>query len=131
MELFKPSDESISIVKRWLVQSGVAANSIVVPKSKGWIAFDSTVEQLEDVLKTKYYTYHHISSGVDHIGVDEYSLPEHVSEHVDFVSPALAMMRKRSADESIRSIQHETLRPLRRSTAPRGNGKLIKSKTFC
>lgn len=93
MELFAPDDESIETVKKWLVSAGIPAADIVIPKSKGWVAFESTAEQLESVFQTKYHVYHHARSDEHHVGTDEYHLPEDISKLVDFVRPGVAPMR--------------------------------------
>lgn len=71
--------------------SGISSGAIKIPKSKGWLYFDATVAQLEAALKTEYHVYNHLSSGSSHFGTHEYSLPSDVSEHVDFIMPAVAM----------------------------------------
>ncbi|KKO98171.1 Pro-kumamolisin [Trichoderma harzianum] len=91
VELFAPANESINAVKSWLVASGISSGAIKIPKSKGWLYFDATVAQLEAALNTEYHVYNHLSSGSSHFGTHEYSLPLDVSEHVDFIMPAVAM----------------------------------------
>lgn len=129
VELFKPSDESADVVKKWLVTAGVPEKSIFVPKSQGWVSFDSTVEQLEDILQTKYHTYHHARTDQEHIGTDHYSLPEHVSKHVDFVQPAVTFQRKRSATKKPVSPYRPDLRlPLSPASAAQykqNKGKIL------
>lgn len=111
MELFAPSDESIATVKKWLVDSGIPASSILVPKSKGWISFESTASQLESVLKTKYHIYNHARSEGDHVGADEYKLPAYIAEHVDFIKPAVAFMRKPSDELTKKRAASSAVRP--------------------
>ncbi|OAA56409.1 Peptidase S8/S53, subtilisin/kexin/sedolisin [Cordyceps fumosorosea ARSEF 2679] len=97
VDLFKPADESVAAVKRWLAQSGIAHDSLVVPKSQGSVYFSTTIDKLEDLLQTKYHVYRHArSDDVEHIGTDEYSLPHDISDVVDFVVPGTAMLRKRT-----------------------------------
>ncbi|KAJ6785080.1 hypothetical protein PWT90_08665 [Aphanocladium album] len=100
---FAPSDDSVAAVRQWLVASGIPENSIVVPRSKAWVAFDTTAEQLESVLQTKYHVYEHARTGDDHIGVDQYLLPAHVSDVVDFISPAVVPLRQASDQNEKRS----------------------------
>ncbi|UNI14693.1 Tripeptidyl-peptidase I [Purpureocillium takamizusanense] len=99
IDLFAPSDESIVKVREWLILSGVAAETIVVPETKGWVHFDATVGQLESLVKADYHLYKHIlvrDEGDDadhHLGTDEYHLPEDVAAHVDFIVPGTAFAR--------------------------------------
>lgn len=57
IDLFAPSAESITKVKDWLIRAGVAEESIVVPNTKGWVHFDSTVGQLESLVKAEYHIF--------------------------------------------------------------------------
>lgn len=99
VDLFAPAEESIAAVKKWLVDSGVPVDSITVPKSKGWIQFESTVSTLEGVLNAKYYNYNHVRASGQRIGTDEYSLPSDVSELVDFIHPGIALAQHKSNAE--------------------------------
>ncbi|UNI21181.1 Tripeptidyl-peptidase I [Purpureocillium takamizusanense] len=92
-ELFAPSDESVSRVKRWLVESGVPESAIAVPRSKTWVRFDTTVAHLETLVKARYHVYDHVATRDEHVGTDEYHLPEGVAPHVDFVLPGVAFSR--------------------------------------
>ncbi|RFU77057.1 peptidase s8 s53, subtilisin kexin sedolisin [Trichoderma arundinaceum] len=89
VELFAPTEHSISAVKAWLVKSGVPGSSITSSKSKGWLDFVTTSGQLESLLKTTYSTYDHIEARNVHVGTDEYSLPNEISQHVDFITPGV------------------------------------------
>ena len=91
VELFAPPSEAAETVKSWLVTSGIASKTIVIPKSKAWVQFDATVSQLETALKTEYHPYEHANSGVKYFGTHKYHLPADVSQHVDFIVPAVAM----------------------------------------
>lgn len=89
IELFAPDSKSVDAVKNWLIKSGVPANKITVPRSKGWVNFDTTVSQLEGLLGAKYHAYDHISARHAHIGTDEYHLPREISDVVSFVTPGV------------------------------------------
>ncbi len=88
--MFAPSEETIDSVKSWLVKSGIPADKITLSNSKGWLSFETTVSKLESVLKTQYHVYNNVAARSDHIGSDEYSLPEDISDLVEFVMPAVS-----------------------------------------
>lgn len=46
------------------------------------------------MLKAKYHVFTHVVSGVEHVACDEYSLPQHIQEHVDFISPGVHFAAK-------------------------------------
>ncbi|KAK2603824.1 hypothetical protein QQS21_004026 [Conoideocrella luteorostrata] len=91
VELFAPDESSVNTIKNWLVKSGVSADKITSPKSKGWLDFHATVGELESILKTKYHMYDHVQARNAHIGTDEYVLPDEISSLVDFIAPAVVM----------------------------------------
>lgn len=97
VELFAPSEDSISAVKAWLVKSGVPASSITSSKSKGWLDFVTTSGQLESLLKTSYSTYAHVEARDVHIGTDEYTLPDEISQHIDFITPGVVFAPVKSS----------------------------------
>ncbi|KAJ3499351.1 hypothetical protein NLG97_g391 [Lecanicillium saksenae] len=100
LELFAPAGESVNAVKQWLIKSGIPGDSITIPRSKGWLEFETTASQLESVLKTKYHVYKRDNvADVETIGAEEYSLPPKVSEHVDFIYPGVAHISRQFTQE--------------------------------
>lgn len=55
----------------------------------GWLSFDATVEEAENLLNTKYHYYEHEETGQPHVACEEYSIPAALREKVDFVTPTL------------------------------------------
>ena len=88
-EAFMPSKESIITVTEWLVASGIRKEKISKSPSLGWLQFNATVEEAERLLDTDYYRYKHQLSGKSHVACSEYSLPEHVQDHIDFITPTV------------------------------------------
>lgn len=86
---FAPSDETISSVMDWLIASGISSDSVKLSKGKNWINLEASADQAESLLNTKYHVYEHGVTGQPHIGCDEYSLPKHLKDHIDFVTPSL------------------------------------------
>ncbi|KAK6433611.1 hypothetical protein LTR95_010213 [Oleoguttula sp. CCFEE 5521] len=101
-QAFAPSDETVKSVKAWLTSSGIGENRIKQSQSLGWLEFDATVDEAEDLLETKYHVWEH-TSGQPHVACDEYKIPTHLKKHVDFVTPTVhfdAKIRARDADNS-------------------------------
>jgi len=88
-EIFKPSDDALEQVKAWLVQEGVNADSIVHSANKGWIAVDLPASHVEDLFNAEYYVHRHEGKGMEAVGCDEYSVPHHLAEHIDYIRPAI------------------------------------------
>lgn len=85
---FAPSSETVDTVKAWLVSSGIAPERISRSQSLGWLKFDATVAEAENLLKTEYHLYKH-STGKPHVSCSSYHVPEHVAPHVDFITPTV------------------------------------------
>ncbi|KAF7909907.1 uncharacterized protein EAF01_003625 [Botrytis porri] len=103
-EMFAPSEETINIVRSWLVDSGIAASRIVHSDTKGWYAFDATTSELETLLNTQYYTYEHSSTDEIAAACDEYHLPAHVQPHVDYITPGVKLISTKKKSTSKRSF---------------------------
>ena len=88
-EAFAPKQESVDAVTEWLTNSGVAPERISGSQSLGWLKFDATVAEAEELLKTKYYLHKHIVTGKPHVACSEYHVPEHLQPHVDFITPTV------------------------------------------
>ena len=61
--MFAPADDTVAAVKAWLVSSGIAEARITHSDNKGWLAFDATAGEAEDLLHTEYHVYEHASYG--------------------------------------------------------------------
>ncbi|KGQ06545.1 Tripeptidyl-peptidase sed1 [Beauveria bassiana D1-5] len=93
VSMFAADDQSIASVKQWLIGHGIAEKDIHVNPTKTWITVDTTAGVVEKALKTRYHIYRSTASGQDHIGSEEYSLPNHLLDVVDFVRPGPAMSK--------------------------------------
>ncbi|KAM3503318.1 hypothetical protein MY11210_008771 [Beauveria gryllotalpidicola] len=93
VDMFAADNQSISSVKQWLIGHGIAEKDIHVNPTKTWITVDTTAGVVERALKTRYHIYRSTASGQDHIGSEEYSLPNNLVDVVDFVRPGPAMTK--------------------------------------
>ncbi|KAF7959745.1 hypothetical protein EAE96_001354 [Botrytis aclada] len=103
-EMFAPLEETINTVRKWLVDSGIAASRIVHSDTKGWCAFDATTSELENLLNAQYYTYEHSSTDEIAAACDEYHLPAHVQPHVDYITPGVKLISTKKKTTSKRSV---------------------------
>lgn len=87
---FRPSAASIDTVRNWLITEGIEPSRIKVSPAGSWIQVNVTIAEAEGLLKTEYHVYGHDSTGAEHIACHGgYHLPEHVSKHVELVTPTL------------------------------------------
>ncbi|OKL61710.1 hypothetical protein UA08_02338 [Talaromyces atroroseus] len=100
--LFAPADETVQTVKSWLLSSGLVGDDEVLHyENKGWLAIDMPAKHAESLLGTTFYELES-PNGEIRIGCDEYYLPVHVSNHVDYVKPGVklsAPLKKRQSFE--------------------------------
>ena len=90
-QTFRPSQATIDAVHAWLLtEHGLEPHRIVLTESGGTLRVDATAAEAERILGAEYNVYQHAASGRERVGCHEgYALPEHVSKHVDFVSPTV------------------------------------------
>ena len=88
-DIFAPSDDTVQIVKDWLLDSGLGEADIRHYDNKAWLAVDMPAAHAGKLLRTEYFE--HESSTSTRIGCDEYHLPAHVSEHVDLIKPGVKL----------------------------------------
>lgn len=86
---FSPSDDAVDAVAGWLNESGIARERITHSDNKAWLAFDATVEEAERLLHTEYFYDGTDESRGSMVGCNQYHLPTHIQEHVDYVTPGL------------------------------------------
>ncbi|EMD39903.1 hypothetical protein CERSUDRAFT_103818 [Gelatoporia subvermispora B] len=88
VDVFAPSDETISAVKDWLVEFGFSPERLRLSLNKAWIEVDATTAEAEELLQTEYHVFAH-ESGIEQISCHSYSVPEHVREHIDLIQPTV------------------------------------------
>ncbi|KAI9442325.1 subtilisin-like protein [Lactarius indigo] len=85
---FAPSESTVSSIRKWLSDSGIAEDKVRLSPNKGWIEVNVTVATTERLLDTEYHVYKH-PSGVKQLGCHSYSVPEHISDHVEIIKPTV------------------------------------------
>lgn len=89
-QTFRPSKDSVDTVLQWLTSEGIGASRINLSKTGGWVEANVSVKEAEALLKTQYSVYEHAATGAEHLACGSaYHLPEHVSNHVELVTPTL------------------------------------------
>lgn len=70
--MFAPSEETVAIVREWLVLSGISVERITNSDNKAWLAFDATTEEAEALLHAEYHEYEHATTGNAAASCDAY-----------------------------------------------------------
>lgn len=93
-ETFAPSEESTNTVKAWLTGAGISKEQISSAGSGSYLKFSATVDQAQSLLKTQYHIYQHQDTNEVHMGVEEFSLPAGLEQHINYIKPTTAFPRK-------------------------------------
>lgn len=115
-EMFAPSEESVKAVLDWSAEHGITGFRVKHTQSLGWVHADVSAEEAERLLDTKYYQYIHDKTGKTHIACDDYSLPEHLQSHVDFVTPTVHFDVKLDRPNKGREMSEEEIQIAKRQT---------------
>lgn len=83
------SEETVNLVRSWLASAGITADRIRQSQDLTWLHFEASVDEVQDLIQAKYHIWSHEQTGKSHVACDEYSLPAHIQEHVDFVYPSV------------------------------------------
>jgi tripeptidyl-peptidase I len=86
---FAPSKETVEGVVGWLNRSGIAPERLTRSRSAGWVYFDATAQEVENLLKTKYHLYERSETGDIQAACDEYSVPATIQKYIDFITPTV------------------------------------------
>ncbi|KAJ7902510.1 subtilisin-like protein [Mycena olivaceomarginata] len=105
-ETFRPSQETIETVRGWLTQdAGIHADKIQLAPSGDILQLDVTIAEAESLLRAEYYVYSDDEDGSVRVGChDGYTLPDHVSKHVDLVWPTVHFGGPRSISRRSESV---------------------------
>jgi tripeptidyl-peptidase-1 len=88
------------------------------------MTFNASAEEAERLLQTEYHLYEH-ESGHHHIACQEYSLPSHLTEHIDIVIPTVHFDKKIGRPRQMKKVDLPLpLRELNKRTIDNPHGLL-------
>lgn len=90
--MFAPEEKTVETVRQWLTESGIPPERITHTDNQGWLAFDATAEEAEDLLHTEFHAYEHGATGHVSASCDSYHLPKHIQKHVDYITPGVKLL---------------------------------------
>ncbi|KAK5115323.1 hypothetical protein LTR62_001523 [Meristemomyces frigidus] len=88
-DLFAPSKAAVEAVQSWLEAAGIHASRVSQSTNKQWLQFDGKASEVEELFKTNYHLYEHSELGSSSIACDEYHVPAHIQEHIDYITPGI------------------------------------------
>ncbi|KAE9366063.1 hypothetical protein N431DRAFT_517109 [Stipitochalara longipes BDJ] len=120
-ETFAPSQESYSSVLDWLAEHEISAKHIKQSQSLSWLHFNVTVSEAEGLLNTQYFEYKHTTTGQVHLACEEYSLPEDLKNHIDFVTPTVHFDAKLENPKKRRTLNEDEIAIAKRQISATGH----------
>lgn len=89
-DLIAPSADTIDLVRAWLFENDIPTATL--SPTKDWISVTLPIEKVEELLDTTYSNYRHVD-GSALVRAPEWSLPEHLHEHIDVIQPTTSFFR--------------------------------------
>lgn len=84
----------------WLEESGVDAERLSYTPAKDWIIVSLPVSHIEKLLDTEYSVYRH-EDGNEVVRTPQYSLPQHLHEHIDTIQPTNSFFRAKPMKKTV------------------------------
>ncbi len=88
--LVAPAEDTLHLVTKWLREHGITEPQL--SPAKDWIHVAIPVAKAEELLNTTYSHFKHVD-GSDIVRTAEWSLPEHLHEHVDVIQPTTSFFK--------------------------------------
>ena len=102
-ELTHPLQQSIDSVVEWLSLHGIESHQLQHTANSDFISFTAPVSVGNKLLNTQYKIYKH-HSGQYTVRTTEYNVPVHITEHIDYIHPAIQFPRTSQAKLDINSV---------------------------
>lgn len=103
-KLVAPSKHSVDAVVSWLAEHGVTSDMLENTEGSDFISFRAPIAVGNKLLKTTYNVYQHSATGHQVIRATEYHVPEHIQQHIDFVSPTVRFPHTTKRAPEIHSV---------------------------
>jgi len=105
-ETFRPSAETVETVNAWLTHdAGIHGDKITLSPNGDILELNVSIAEAENLLRAEYYVYSDDTDGSVRVGCHGgYTLPEHVSKHVDFIWPTVHLGGPRRLSRRSESI---------------------------
>ncbi|KUJ16192.1 subtilisin-like protein [Mollisia scopiformis] len=120
-EIFAPSQATVDAVREWLVSAGFAAEQISQSVNKQWMQLDIPASDLESLIQTEYHVYEHSPTGKTTVACEQYHVPGHLQEHIDYITPGIKLFTHKRRPNPNFDIEKRTFGV----TSGDGNGDLL------
>ena len=88
----------------WISETAsIPKQRITHSDNKAWLAFDAKISEIESLFMTEYHEHHDAASGRAMISCDQYHVPAHLKDHVDYITPGVKGIQVHSSELKKRS----------------------------
>jgi tripeptidyl-peptidase-1 len=84
-DIVHPEAEVAEAIHSWLASEGVPASAI--EDTGNWIKFTVPISHAERMMRTRFYNFQHIDSGLNSIRTLGYSVPQSIAPYVETIQP--------------------------------------------
>lgn len=102
-DMMKPHEASTATVLKWLQDAGIPQTQ--VEDDNDWVNVVTSVHNASALLSASFAVYGQEETGVKKIRTLEYSVPEHVREHITMVAPVIRFGQAKPLRSLIDSIE--------------------------
>ncbi|KAG6002678.1 hypothetical protein E4U21_002830 [Claviceps maximensis] len=93
-QLLQPAPESVLAVRQWLTDpDSLRDANITASAGDDWLELTMSVASLETLLQTEYWVFRHEPSGTSAVRSLAWSLPAHLMDVIDVVTPSNVFLR--------------------------------------
>ncbi|MCJ1287426.1 hypothetical protein MMC26_006777 [Xylographa opegraphella] len=121
---FAPPKETVRMVREWLTVSGIHGSRVIQSDNYGWLAFNATAVEAERLLNTEYHEHEHKHSASVRVGCDEYHIPKHIQEHIDYITPGIKLTPVVKRSVKVKRESSLSSKPAGRVSTPAGSDDL-------
>jgi tripeptidyl-peptidase-1 len=100
-DLVKPSTVALKGVQDWLCDNGIQEDQFRYSPAQDWIQVALPVESVERLLQTNYSIFKH-EDGSHLVRTPQWSLPQHLHEHVETIQPTNSFLRPLAKGSTLR-----------------------------
>lgn len=86
---FAPTADGKRAVVEWLQAAKIEPVRLRFSQDDSWILFNATVAESQNLLQAQYAIYKHADGERMDLATEEYTLPENLAGHVDFIIPTI------------------------------------------
>lgn len=91
-------------VQQWLSDHGLKKRSLVLSAAQDWITLRLPVARIEKLLQTEYSTYWHEFHDSFAVRAPEWSLPQHLHEHIDSIQPTNSFFQASAPSKTVSQL---------------------------